>query len=299
MSDIKNVIGREKIKIDLRKYVDVLKNASEDAQLEIEITIGINDADKIDLINHKTGNCGLPLNSKYTFESMVDRGFNHVAYGAALKVAKKPGDKLNPLFIYGNVGMGKTHLLQAIGNEVLKGHPEKKVLYTTAENFSRELINFIRDGATEAFRKKYRTVDLLLMDDIQTLGTKERCLEEFFNTLDELQRTNKQIVVSCDCPPRAVEGFDEEIISRMAAGMVVDIKAPALEDRVALLQKVCDAEHTEIAAEVLDYIAQNIASNIGELEGGLAKVVAYAELTGNKITVDLATEALKGTVKNE
>ena len=299
MNGFKNVIGREKIRIDLRRYANILKNASENAKLEIEITIGINDAGRIDLINQITGNCGLPLNPKYTFESMVDVDFNHVAYSAALEVARNLGNKFNPLYLYGNVGMGKTNLLQAIGNEVLKNNPEKKVLYTTGENFTRERINAIRDDANEAFRKKYRNVDLLLMDDFHDLCLKVCSQNEFLNTFDELKEANKQIVISCNCPPREIERIDGRLISRIAAGMIVEIKEPSLEERIALLQNMCAAEHIEISTDVLDYIAQNIDSNIRGMESGLAKVLAHAELTGMNITVYLATEALKGAIKIE
>lgn len=234
------------------------------------------------------------LNPKYLFETFVTGNFNKLAHAAALAVAKNPGTSYNPLFMYGGVGLGKTHLMHAIGHEVLKNNPNKRVLYITSEIFTNELINSIRDNTTEAFRQKYRNIDLLMVDDIQFLSKKERTQEEFFHTFNALKEANKAIVLSSDRPPREIQTLEDRLRSRFAGGMLTDIQPPDLETRIAILKKKALIDQIEVPNDVLIYIAGRIDNNIRELEGGLTRVVAYASLNGeNNITTELAADALK------
>ncbi|MCR5176074.1 MAG: chromosomal replication initiator protein DnaA [Anaerovibrio sp.] len=233
------------------------------------------------------------LNPKYIFETFVTGSFNRMAHAAALAVAQNPGTTYNPLFMYGGVGLGKTHLMHAIGHEVLKNNPDKRVLYITSEKFTNELINSIRDNTTEAFRQKYRNIDLLMVDDIQFLSKKERTQEEFFHTFNALHQANKQIVLSSDRPPREIKTLEERLSSRFAWGMLTDIQIPDLETRIAILKKKALLENIDVPNEALIYIAGRIDNNIRELEGALTRVVAYADLIGEKITTELVAETLK------
>lgn len=233
------------------------------------------------------------LNPKYVFDTFVTGSFNRMAHAAALNVAKNPGKTYNPLFMYGGVGLGKTHLMHAIGHEVLKNNPDKRVLYITSEKFTNELINSIRDNTTEAFRQKYRNIDLLMVDDIQFLSKKIQTQEEFFHTFNALHQANKQIVLSSDRPPREIKTLEERLSSRFAWGMLTDIQVPDLETRIAILKKKALLENIDVPNDALIYIANRIDNNIRELEGALTRVVAYAELIGEKITTDLVADTLK------
>ena len=297
MSGIKNVIGREKIKIDLREYADILKNASEYAQLEIEVTIGISENGEIRAFNQRVANGASSLNPKYVFDSLIDGEFNHIACAAARNVAQNFGGKNNPLYLYGKEGLGKTHLLHAIGNEVLKNNPEKVVRYITGEQFSNEFRFCIMNDITRKFRRIYRAVDLLLIDDFQRFNRSAYSQEELLNTFVELINANKQIVIAGNCQPQNIEGLNKKILSRLPMTLVFGIKLPGFKEKINFLKKKAAMDGIIIPDEAVKYIARNIESNIGELKGGLAKVVAYAEVMGQDITVDLATEALKGIVK--
>lgn len=233
------------------------------------------------------------LNPKYVFETFVIGNSNRLAHAASLAVAEAPAQAYNPFFVYGGVGLGKTHLMHAIGHRILQNHPHLKLMYISSEKFTNELINSIRDGNPENFRQKYRNTDVLLVDDIQFLSNKERTQEEFFHTFNTLHEANKQIIISSDRPPREIQTLEDRLRSRFEWGLITDIQPPDLETRIAILRKKALIENLEVSNDVMVYIASRIDNNIRELEGALIRVMAYASLTGQEISIDLATEALK------
>ncbi|MCD5002132.1 chromosomal replication initiator protein DnaA [Enterococcus saccharolyticus] len=233
------------------------------------------------------------LNSKYTFDTFVIGKGNQMAHAAALVVSEDPGSMYNPLFFYGGVGLGKTHLMHAIGHQMLQRRPQAKIKYVSSENFTNDFINSIKKNRMEEFRNEYRTVDLLLVDDIQFLVNKEGTQEEFFNTFEELYKNNKQIVLTSDRLPNEIPTLPERLVSRFAWGLSVDITPPDLETRTAILRKKAEAENLEIPDDTLSYIAGQIDSNIRELEGALVRVQAFAAIQSSDITTNLAAEALK------
>ncbi|MCI8298023.1 MAG: chromosomal replication initiator protein DnaA [Lachnospiraceae bacterium] len=242
------------------------------------------------------------LNPKYTFDTFVVGANNNLAHAASLAVAESPGEVYNPLFIYGGVGLGKTHLMHSIAHFILKNDPKAKILYVTSEKFTNELIDAIRNKnniTTTEFREKYRNNDVLLIDDIQFIIGKESTQEEFFHTFNTLYESKKQIIISSDKPPKEIETLEERLRSRFEWGLTVDIQSPDYETRMAILRKKEELEGYNIDNEVIKYIATNIKSNIRELEGALTKIVALSKLETNKeITIELAEEALKDLISS-
>ncbi|WP_213083738.1 chromosomal replication initiator protein DnaA [Niallia nealsonii] len=236
------------------------------------------------------------LNPKYVFDTFVIGSGNRFAHAASLAVAEAPAKAYNPLFIYGGVGLGKTHLMHAIGHYVLDHNPSAKVVYLSSEKFTNEFINSIRDNKGAQFRDKYRNVDVLLIDDIQFLAGKESTQEEFFHTFNTLHEESKQIIISSDRPPKEIPTLEDRLRSRFEWGLITDITPPDLETRIAILRKKAKADGLDIPNEVMLYIANQIDTNIRELEGALIRVVAYSSLINKDINADLAAEALKDIV---
>ncbi len=233
------------------------------------------------------------LNPKYTFDTFVIGNGNRLAHAAAVAVAEAPAQAYNPLFLYGGVGLGKTHLMHAIGHYILTQNPASKVLYVSSEKFTNELINAIKDDRNEDFRNRYRNIDVLLIDDIQFIGGKERTQEEFFHTFNALYEANKQIIISSDRPPKEITTLEDRLRSRFEWGLTADIQSPDLETRIAILRKKAQLENITIPDDVLTFIADKVVSNIRELEGALNRVIAYSSLTETEVSVDLCAEALK------
>jgi len=236
------------------------------------------------------------LNSKYTFDTFVIGSGNRFAHAASLAVAEAPARAYNPLFIYGGVGLGKTHLMHAIGHYVRENDPNSKVLYLTSEKFTNEFINAIMENKTTQFRNKYRNVDVLLIDDIQFIAGKESTQEEFFHTFNTLHEESKQLIISSDRPPREIPTLEDRLRSRFEWGLITDITPPDLETRIAILNKKAKADGLDIPNEVMVYIANQVDTNIRELEGALVRVVAYSSLVNEDIDASLASEALKDII---
>ena len=247
-------------------------------------------------INYATTN----LNPKYTFSTFVVGNSNRFAHAAALAVAEAPAASYNPLFLYGGVGLGKTHLMHAIGNEILKNNKNSKILYVTSENFTNQLINAIKDNSSDQFRNKYRNIDVLLIDDIQFIAGKERIQEEFFHTFNTLYESGKQIILSSDKPPKDIQLLEDRLKSRFEWGIIADISNPDYETRLAILRKKAQLDNIIIDDEILSTIATRIDSNIRELEGTLNKIIATASLTqNNQITMELAEKAINDIVSQQ
>ncbi|CAN5632003.1 chromosomal replication initiator protein DnaA [soil metagenome] len=238
------------------------------------------------------------INPRYTFRNFIVGSANRLAHAASLSVAERPGHAYNPLFLYGGVGLGKTHLMHAIGNAVMARFPRKRVVYATSEKFTNEFITSIQQGRIDDFRGRYRRIDLLLIDDIQFIADKERTQEEFFHTFNAIHEDGKQIVLSSDRPPKLIITLEERLRSRFEWGLIADLTAPDLETRIAILRAKAEEQSVPIGSDVLEFIARKVISNIRELEGALNRIVAYANMGGMPITIELAQAVLSNVLYN-
>jgi chromosomal replication initiator protein len=238
------------------------------------------------------------INPRYTFANFIVGSANRLAHAASLSVAERPGHAYNPLFLYGGVGLGKTHLMHAIGNQVIAKFPRKKVVYATSEKFTNEFITSIQQGKIDDFRSRYRRIDLLLIDDIQFIADKERTQEEFFHTFNAIHEDGKQIVLSSDRPPKAILTLEERLRSRFEWGLIADLTAPDLETRIAILRAKAEEGAVPISSDVIEFIARKVVSNIRELEGALNRIVAYASMGAMPISIELAQAVLSNVLYN-
>ncbi|HEY8869495.1 MAG TPA: chromosomal replication initiator protein DnaA [Candidatus Limnocylindrales bacterium] len=238
------------------------------------------------------------LNPRYTFSNFIVGSANRLAHAASLSVAERPGHAYNPLFLYGGVGLGKTHLMHAIGNQVMAKFPRKRVVYATSEKFTNEFITSIQQGKIDEFRARYRRIDLLLIDDIQFIADKERTQEEFFHTFNAIHEDGKQIVLSSDRPPKAILTLEERLRSRFEWGLIADLTAPDLETRIAILRAKAEEGAVPITSDVIEFIARKVVSNIRELEGALNRMVAYASMGAMPISIELAQAVLSNVLYN-
>ena len=238
------------------------------------------------------------INARYTFSNFIVGSANRLAHAASLSVAERPGHAYNPLFLYGGVGLGKTHLMHAIGNAVVARFPRKRVVYATSEKFTNEFITSIQQGKIDEFRARYRRIDLLLIDDIQFIADKERTQEEFFHTFNAIHEDGKQIVLSSDRPPKQIITLEERLRSRFEWGLIADLTAPDLETRIAILRAKAEDSAVPIGSDVIEFIARKVVSNIRELEGALNRVVAYASMGAMPITIELAQAVLSNVLYN-
>ncbi len=239
------------------------------------------------------------LSPRYIFDTFVVGASNQFAHAASLAVAEQPSKAYNPLFLYGGVGMGKTHLMQAVGHRIKKRNPSTRLTYISAEKFTNEVINSLRFDRMSSFRDRFRTVDVLLVDDIQFIAGKERTQEEFFHTFNALYEQQKQIVVSSDCPPKEISAIEERLRSRFEWGLIADIQPPDLETKIAILQKKAESERVHLPDEVAEFIARSIKSNVRELEGALTRLLAYGSLTGADINLPTAQQVLKNIIATQ
>ena len=277
----------------------IIKFKAVDQKFSAPVCSTPNPEKKIKKTENFIKNIHLDLNPRYTFDNFVIGNSNRFAHAACLAVAQSPAKAYNPLFVYGVVGIGKTHLMQAIANYIIQHDHKAKVLYISSEKFTNELINSIKDDRTDAFRNKYRNVDVLLIDDIQFLAGKERTQEEFFHTFNTLHESNKKIVITSDRPPKDLTTLEERLISRFEWGLNTDIQPPEFETRVAILRKKAQAENLSVPDEVINFIADKISSNIRQLEGALTKLVAFSTINKKELSVPSAQNILKDIIPLE
>jgi len=280
-----------KYKITSREVPESEKTKTGDKQKTKEV---VEKKEIVDIVSIKEGS----LNRRYTFDSYIVGNSNRLAYATSKAVSSEPGTKHNPLFIYGGVGLGKTHLIQAVGNEITRRNPRKRIIYASCEKFANEFIDSIQNKRIDSFKKNYRNADLLLIDDIQFLGGKESTQEEFFHTFNSLYQTNRQIILTSDRPPQALSDVANRLTSRFAGGMVADIKAPDLEMRNAILKAKCNEQNFILDDDIINYIAEHIQSNIRELEGSLNKIVTHCELYNLKPSLDNVSRILEEMISS-
>lgn len=302
MSDLILLVPNEFTKSILEdRYLNLIENCVNQLSLKkynIKFILNETEIEGLNEENKTSTAKGLypNLNPKYTFDTFVIGNSNRFAHAACVAVAESPAKAYNPLFLYGGVGLGKTHLMHAIGHHIMTQKKDPKVVYVSSEKFTNELINSIKDDRNEEFRNKYRNVDILLIDDIQFIAGKERTQEEFFHTFNSLHEANKQIIISSDRPPKEIPTLEDRLRSRFEMGLITDIQAPDFETRIAILRKKAQMENIDVSNDVTNYIAKNIKSNIRELEGALTRVIAYSSLTNRTISLELAIEALKDII---
>jgi len=289
-----------------RRYIGMIKEAVSAVYPDIrEVRVSLSGTKKrgkkpvfLDVNSLDEETPSTELNPRFTFDTFVIGPSNRFAYAAARAVSESP-TCYNPLLIYGGSGLGKTHLMHAIGHYTKSLYPDIKVTYVPMERFVNEFIDSLKDRKTSSFQRKYRSTDMLLVDDIQFLGNKERTQEEFFHTFNELHNNNKQIVLTSDRPAKEIPNLQQRLISRFEWGLITDIQPPELETRIAILKKKADLDRRDVPDDVIQFIASSFESNIRELEGALIRVVAYSSLTGERITLDMAKEVLKGILPEE
>lgn len=296
------ILGPPSLNVIQKKYellfkvsIEEIMNEPYDINFVLASQIDTKDKKK-DSLTRKNSHLPSFLNSRYTFDTFVVGGNNEFARAAALAVAENPGEIYNPLFIYGGVGLGKTHLMHSIAHFVLSQNPDTKVLYVTSEKFTNELIEAIQKKTTTQFREKYRSIDILLIDDIQFIIGKESTQEEFFHTFNTLHESKRQIIISSDRPPKEMLTLEDRLRSRFEHGLMADIQSPDYETRMAILKKKEELDGLSIDEEVLEYIATNIKSNIRELEGALTKIVAFSRLKKKELNLSLAEAALQDII---
>ena len=288
-----NII-EDTLKVVLDKEISVKYRVSEKQDSESRKLTA-----KIDTRKRVLRKKGINLNPKYTFKEFVVGPSNQLAHAAAIKVAESPGNVYNPLFIYGGVGLGKTHLINAIGNMVIDTYPELNVLYVQSEQFTNEVVSAIRHDKMTQFKEKYRNIDLLLIDDIQFIANKTQTQEEFFHTFNSLYEQEKQIVISSDRPPKDIKEITDRLKSRFTMGLIADIQPPSVETKIAILEKKAEFQRITLPQEVKYYLATRVKSNIRELEGCLLKLAAHSSLTGVPITLEMAKDVLKDFLTDE
>jgi len=283
-----------------RNYQGIIAEALQElGRTDVQVAFEADAQTAAEPVLDKEGFGPSPLNPKYTFESFVVGASNQFAHAAARAVAEIPSKSYNPLFLYGGVGLGKTHLMHAIGHYIQARNRQLRLLYISTDRFINEMINAIRFDRLPAFRQKYRSHDVLLVDDIQFIAGKDRTQEEFFHIFNALHDSQKQIVISSDCPPRQIPTLEERLHSRFEWGLIADIQAPDIETKVAILRKKAEAERVELPENVALFIASKVKTNIRELEGSLIRLIAYSSLTGRDIDLPLAQETLRDLLHTE